>query len=256
MRFRIVEGRSIARASRRLMKRVPRALGQIGVTGVLFVAANRPVLAQADRVETGSFTVFEKGARIGREQFSMRRAPSPDGTAFELRSESTFGERRTALQLSVDSLGSPVHYALEIRDGTNVDVRAGGQRVRGRFATLARKSTGETAREFMLGDRVFVLEPGFFHQYSPLLRGRRTPADSLAITAVSVLDGRRDRLKLVAESMSDTIVVAGVRTVASRWRLEGSGSAPRILWGDREGRLLRVLIPSLSIEAVRDEHPK
>lgn len=187
----------------------------------------------------------------------MRRAPSPDGTAFELRSESIFGEKRTALQLSIDSLGSPVHYALEIRDGIAVDVRAGGQRVRGRFATLARKATGESAREFMLGEQVFVLEPGFFHQYSALLRGRLSQTDSPAsITAVSVLDGRQDRLRLTAESLSDTIVVGGVRTVAARWRLEGMGSAPRILWGDREGRLLRVLIPSLAIEAVRDEHPK
>ncbi|MBC8086266.1 MAG: hypothetical protein H7Z40_03310 [Phycisphaerae bacterium] len=213
--------------------------------------------AQEDRVDAGSFSVFEKGVRVGREQFSVRRAPSPDGTAFELRAESVLGDRRAAVQQSVDSLGIPVHYSLEVREGTSVTVRAGGQRVRGRFVTQTRRSAGESAREYLLAPGVIILEPTFYHQLAVVLR-RRTPGigQPVEMTVLSLLDFSQQRLNLVLESRVDSAIVAGSSTPALRWRLEGAASPVQTIWTDSEGRLLKVVVAALFLEATRDELPR
>jgi hypothetical protein len=231
-----------------------------GIAGALLVAAtlgSRVALGQADRVDAGSFSVMEKGVRIGREQFSIRRAPSPDGTAFELRAESVVGERRFAVQQSVDSAGSPVHYSLEIREGTTVAVRAGGQRVRGRFATQARRQSGESAREYMIAAGVIILEPGFYHQIAVVLRGRQAvEGQAVEMTVLSVLDNSQQQQRLTLEARDDQVIIGGVRTAARRWRLESGSALVRTVWGDAEGRVLKVSIPAQSLEAVRDDLPK
>jgi hypothetical protein len=221
------------------------------------VGVSQPLAAQADRVDAGSFSVFERGVRLGREQFSVRRAPSPDGTAFELRAESIFGERRIAVQQSIDSLGSPVHYSLEVREGTAVSVRAGGQRVRGRFVTQARRPSGESAREYMLAPGVIILEPGFYHQLAVALRGRQPVVGQLVeMTVLSVLENSQQRLNLVLEARDDAVVIGGTRLAALRWRLEAGAQAARTIWADSEGRLLKVLIAAQFLEATRDDLPK
>jgi len=223
----------------------------------LVVTPRQPLAGQADRVDAGSFTVFERGVRLGREQFSIRRAPSPDGTAFEVRAESTFGERRIAVQQSVDSLGSPVHYSLEIREGTLVSARAGGQRVRGRLVTQARRPSGESAREYLLAPGVIILEPGFYHQFAVLLLGRvPVVGQSHEMTALSVLDHNQQRLTLILEASDDAVMIGGTRKAALRWRLEGGIAPVRTIWADSAGRVLKVQVAAQFLEAVRDDVPK
>lgn len=225
---------------------------------VAMTSASRESLgAQEDRVDAGSFTILERGVRVGREQFSIRRAPSPDGTANEMRAESTSGERRLAVQQSVDSLGSPVHYSLEIREGTAVTVRAGGQRVRGRLVTQARRPSGESAKEYLLAPGVIIIEPGFYHQYEALLLERVPPVgQSVELTALSVLDHSQQRLNLILEASDDAVVIAGTRKAARRWRLEGGTTPVRTIWADSAGRVLKVLVAAQFLEAVRDDVPK
>lgn len=221
------------------------------------VGGSRPLPSQADRVDAGSFSVFERGVRLGREQFSIRRAPSPDGTAFEMRAELTFGERRVAVQQSVDSLGSPVHFSLEIREGTAVSARAGGQRVRGRLVTQARRPSGESAREYLLAPGVIILEPGFYHQFAIVLLGRvPVVGQSVEMTALSVLDHNQQRLQLILEASDDGVVIGGTRRAAFRWRLEGGIAPTRTIWADSAGRVLKVLVAAQFLEAVRDDVPK
>ena len=103
--------------------------------------------AQPVRLDEGSFTITVNGQRAGREQFSMQRVTTNDGGTIEVRSESAVGDTRTAVRLEADSAGTPVRYSVEARRGAEETLRLGGQRVRGRFATLARSITGESARE-------------------------------------------------------------------------------------------------------------
>jgi len=225
--------------------------------GLAMLVAAGTGAAQADRIDAGSFSVSEKGVRLGREQFSVRRTPSPDGSAFEMRAESVFGERRLAVQQTVDSMGSPVRYSLEIREGTTVTLRAGGQRVRGRFVTQARRPTGESAREYLLAPDVIILEPGLYHQYAVILRGRRPEVGRpVEMTVLSLLEFSQQRLNLTLEARDDSVVIAGAPRPAHRWRL-GSGSAlERTIWTDALGRLLKVRVAALFLEAIRDDLPR
>ena len=213
--------------------------------------------AQADRVESGSFSISEQGKRLGREQFSLRKVPAPDGSTFELRSESVLGDRRVAVQLTTDSLGSPVRYSLEIREGTKVTVRAGGQRLRSRFTTQTVRSTGESVREYLLVPGLIVLEADFYHQLAFVLRGRAPDAGkTVELTALSLLDNSQRQLRLSLESREDSVTIAGASRPAYRWKLDDALGTVSTLWGDAEGRLLRVLISSRSIEVTRDAVPK
>lgn len=223
----------------------------------IFGATARPASAQADRVDAGSFSIQQQGHRVGREQFSLRRAPAPDGSAFELRSESVAGDRRVAVQLTTDSLGSPIHYSLQIREGTRVTVRAGGQRVGGRFSTQTLRDNGESAREYALTPGMIVLEAEFYHQLAFVLRGRALEVGkTVELTALSLLENTQRPLQLVLETRTDSVTIAGTSKEAFRWKLgDGTGLA-RTLWSDAEGRLLRIVVPSRSIEVTRDALPK
>ncbi len=223
---------------------------------VVWLCSPPVVWAQPDRLDAGSFTILKAGQRVGREQFSLRKAPSPEGAVFELRAESNVDERRSAVQLSTDSVGSPVRYAVEIRDGASVTVRIGGQRVRGRFATQSRRPRSEGAREYLLAPGTLVLETEFFHQLCFVLRGRNPSAgESVTLPIIAPLENAQRELRVVLESASDSVTIAGTKRPARRWRLEERGGLIRTVWGDAQGRILRVLIPSLSLEAIRDDIP-
>ena len=57
------------------------------------------------------------------------------------------------------------------------------------------------------------------------------------------------------ETSTDTIVVAGTRRAARRWRVTVSSGDLRLVWTDVEGRLLRLTIPARNLEAIRDDVP-
>lgn len=224
---------------------------------VLHTGLTASARAQADRVDAGSLSIEQQGHRVGRERFSLRKAPAPDGSALELRSESVLGDRRTVVQLTTDSLGSPVRYSLEIREGTQVTVRAGGQRLRSRFTTQTVRASGESVREYLLVPGLIVVEAEFYHQLAFVLRGRVLDiGGTLEIPALSLLDNTQRLLRLSLESRGDSVSIAGTPRPASRWKLEDGGGLVRTLWSDAEGRLLRVMIPSRSIDVVRDAVPK
>ena len=210
--------------------------------------------SQPDREDVGTFTLLREGARVGREQFSLRHVGSPEGVAFELRAESAIGLRRLATRLETDSAGTPLRYSAEVRSGTDVVLRLGGQRVRGRFATLARTDRGEAAREYLLPAGTVVLEVEAFHQ-AALLLSRGDGRTDFRAMALAPMENREREIRVTRESESDSVTVAGIRLPASRWIIDDSTNR-RVLWTDRDGRLLRVTVPALGLEAIRDDVPR
>lgn len=209
------------------------------------------------RLDVGSFTLLVNGQRVGREQFSVQRVISPDGGTIEARSESAIGDRRVAMRLESDSAGTPVRYSVEERRGADVTLRLGGQRVRGRFATLARSSTGEAAREYLLRPGAVVVEQDGVVQYALLLRDRPTAAgNGVTLPSLTPIANAQGTVRLVLETGTDTIVVAGARREALRWRVTAIGGDPRLVWTDIQGRLLRLSIPARNLEALRDDIPR
>jgi hypothetical protein len=221
------------------------------------LAAQSPAAGANTRLDEGSFTVSVNGQRVGREQFSMQQVASPDGATLSLRSEAAVGDRRTAMRLEADSAGTPVRYTIEERRGAELTLRLGGQRVRGRFATLARSLTGEAAREYLLRPGAVVVEDDGLVQYALLVRGK-TLAAAAAVTLPSLtpVANAQGVVRIVLEADADIVAIAGARVSARRWRCITNDGDVRLLWADRDGRLLRVSIPSRNLEALRDDVPR
>ena len=150
-----------------------------------------------------------------------------------------------------------MRYSVEERRGADVTLRLGGQRVRGRFATLARSSTGEAAREYLLRPGAVVVEEDGVVQYALLLRNRPVPAGGgVTLPSLTPIANSQGTVRLVLETVTDTIVVAGAQRAARRWRVTARGGDLRLVWADAEGRVLRLTIPARHLEALRDDVPR
>ena len=224
----------------------------VSLAAVLAITADA---VHAQVVDVGSFSISEGGERLGREQFSIRHVTAG---VTELRAENAVGSRRNAYRLEVDSLGAPIRYAVEVRDGDDIVLRLGGQRVRGRFTTLARGTNGESAREYLIGDGVHVLDDGAVHQFASLLSHCLAlgKGESVNMQIIAPMANHQGLLRVILEAEDDAVVIAGVRRRASRWRIEPANGEPHLAWTDSEGRLLRLVIPSRQFEALRDDVPR
>lgn len=263
---------TLASACRRHLRRRVRALFNArwkpvaGAVSVLVAAPSGHVAAQGGssiavaapaRLDEGSFTLLVDGQRAGREQFSVQRVASADGATLALRAESAMGDRRSAVRLEADSAGTPVRYTVEARRGAETTLRLGGQRVRGRFATLARSSTGEAAREYLLRPEAVVVEDDGLVQYAVLVLGRKlATGDSITLPSLMPSANSQGTVRLVLEATDDQVVVAGTRLAARRWRVVAARDEVRRLWTDADGRLLRVTIAARRLDAIRDDVPR
>lgn len=223
-------------------------------------ASVRPVARpepQALRVDVGSFTLYSNDQRVGREQFSVQQLTGADGVALELRAESAIGDRRAAVRLETDSAAVPVRYSIEEREGATVTLRLGGQRVRGRFTTLARSTSGEAAREYLLAPGARVLEDDGVSQYALMVRHRTLRVgDSLIVPVLTPSANRQGTVRLVLDRADDTVTIAGARRVARQWRVVTASNETRMIWSDADDRLLRLEIPARGFRALRDDIPR
>ena len=238
------------------MSLLPGLLAGAAATTPARDAADQASRPQDQQLDVGSFTLFVHDQRAGREQFSMQRITLPSGSALELRAESAMGDRRAAVRLETDSLGSPLRYSVEERTGASVTLRLGGQRVRGRFTTLSRSVTGESAREYLLEPGAMVLEDDGVLQYALIIRRPLSQAgDSVNVPVLTPIANRQGIARLALMTTSDTVIIAGTRRMARRWRMVTTTGEARFIWADSIGRLLRVTIPARGFDALRDDAP-
>ena len=194
---------------------------------------------------------------MGREQFSIQRVNAPDGVTLDVRSESAIGDRRLAMRLECDSAGTPVRYSAEERRGPELSWRLGGQRIRGRFATLARGVGGESAREYLLRPGAVVVEEDALILHALLIRGRAvTVGDGFTLPSLTPTANSQGVVRVVLEAEQDTIAVAGTRRASRRWRVVTAMGDPRLVWADRDGHVLQLRIPGRGVDAVRDDVPR
>lgn len=220
-------------------------------------ASDLSAQSKDDLLDVGSFTLLVDGQRVGREQFSLRRTVTPDGATLELRAESATGDRRSAVRLEADSAGTPLRYSVEERVGATTSLRLGGQRVRGRFTTLSRSVTGESAREYLLSPGAIILEDQGTIQYALVVRrSGLVPGDSLVLPVLTPVENRHGSVRVTLDAVTDSVSIAGSRRLAWRYRIVAYDGEERVVWADPEGRLLRVRIPSRNLEALRDDVPR
>ena len=217
----------------------------------MLVAPSARVAAQVTTVDKGSFTITRQGAPAGREEFEIRSLPAIDGSTLEARGTVTLDGRSIHPTLSTSAGGSPLSYRVEVRTGTDVVERATGQVTPGRLRVDAQSAGGRSAREFVIGDGMLVLDDAVFHQYYFLAR---RAAGSGAVTVVVPRRNVQVALR-VTPGGSERVTVGGRELAATRLAISEPGAGERSVWVDAEGRVLKVAVPSQGLVAQRDEPP-
>ena len=88
------------------------------LAAILAGLAITPAAAQVKVLDEGSFTITDRGARIGREEFRIRLTPGPQGGLVVASATVAYDERRLVPILRTDSAGTPLEYMVEQRRGT------------------------------------------------------------------------------------------------------------------------------------------
>lgn len=207
--------------------------------------------AQVLVVDEGTFTVYVAGERVGREDFSIRAVPGTAGATYVAQGNVLFGASRMSVAMSTDSAGFPVRYSLEASEGGRVIETVTGEANRGVWLGRAQREAGTSAREFRLPPGTVAAELRVAHQlWFALRRGGGTMRvllpRALAMVDVIVEDAGPDRVTLGLQDI-----------VTRRWVVRPtSGTMPiHEAWTDLEGRVLRLRVPTLDLEALRDEPP-
>jgi hypothetical protein len=116
-----------------------------------------------------------------------------------------------------------------------------------RYRATISSEIGEEDREFQARSDTRVLEQGVAHHYF-FLRNLREGG------AAHVLEPRsRRQLTLVAGPRVDEEIQVGPNIVAARRVEFASGADRRIVWYDRQGRVLRLEIPATGYLAERTD---
>ena len=211
-----------------------------------------PVAAQVATLDEGSFTITVNGSRTGREDFRIRSTPGKGGPEFVATANVSYGSRRVLPQLQADTLGVPLRYVVEVKEGATVDERVEGMVGRGRVSARVKNNRGESDNEFVVSPGAVVIDDDVFHQYYFITR-RGSPSGTVSV----IVPRRNTQVTMrVAEAGSEKISIGGASIDARRFTIADPSGANREVWADASGRLLKVAIPSRGIVALRDDPPR
>ena len=221
------------------------------LAGIALLGAAHPVAAQVAVVDEGSFTIAHQGARIGREEFAIRRTPGPGGDVLVANATVVYTDRRLSPALQTDAAGAPLRYQVEVSAGADVQERLQGRVGRGRFSAQLRTPRGESAREYVVADGALILDDDVFHQYYFVARAGRTGAVPVVVPRRNVQVTMR-----VESEGTDVVAIGGSRVSATRYVMTEPDGATRRFWSDAEGRVLKVSLDARGITATRDDPPR
>ena len=208
--------------------------------------------AQVVTIDEGTFTVTRGAQRIGREDFSIRRTPGPEGVpVIVATATAVYGDRRLSPALRANADGLPLAYQVDVQVGTETRERFRGQAGRGRFSATMRTPSGDSSKEYVVTDGAIILDDDIFHQYYFL--ARRAPGAPVAV----VVPRRNVQVAVTIESQGAEAVTIGGRSLsATHLLVRERGGGARDIWVDSEGRVLRVRLADRNIEALRDDAPR
>jgi hypothetical protein len=220
-------------------------------TLLLLAAAAVPAGSQIVSLDEGSLTLVRDGARLGREDFSIRSAPgtASGGVVLVAQGNMIAGTRRFVTGLNADTAGFPLRYQTDLRvDGRAVESYS-GLTTRDHYASRANRENGESAREFRLPVGTVLAEDNVLHQlWFVARRGHGA--------VVPVLVPGRNVVEMVKVELVGTekLTLEAREFDARHFRLTAASSGTaRDVWLDPAGRLLKVVVPSLKLVAVREE---
>ena len=250
-------------------RRVPHYARQLAWSAMVLAGpgrAPRTVPDSAERtaqatatIDAGSFTVVRGTAKIGREEFTIRRSAPPDD-GFIVSGTSVYADRRITPTLGTDSAGAPQRYQVEVRSGEHRQELLSLQIIRGRASQHTQSGHGESATEFRVANDARLLDDDVFNQYYFIARrvmGDRTPATGTTVTIPTVVPHRSEELAFRVTVVGDDSVMIGGRLLgATRLHIAPPIGGDRELWVDPLGRVLRVSVPGRELVATRDDVPQ
>jgi hypothetical protein len=205
--------------------------------------------AQVVVMDEGTFSLLQRGTRIGREDFSIRRTT---GGGYVAQGNFLRADSRATMVLNTDSLGSPERFQLQTSRTGRVEEEVSGERRGTLWSALALRQSGERGVEFRLPPGSFVAEGTTVHHLWFLLRFAGSGVTSRLQTRAFRVDS------VLVEAAGNDRVTIGLDELEARKfvirSVDGRG-AVREIWTDADGRLLRVRIAAEEFEAIRDELP-
>jgi hypothetical protein len=226
------------------------ALAAALVAALVAVTAPLPGAAQSVLVDEGTFTVWLAGREAGSEEFAIRRAGmGGDATVIAnavVRMTTDAGQvvLRPLLETVLPD-GAATSYQLEVSgsETAELSLALAGRR----YVSRIRTQEGEEEREYLARPETRILEEGVAHQYY-FLRNVREGA------RVPVIEPRtRRQLQLVASAPADEELRLGATSIPARRVTFSGGGAERVVWYDRQGRVLRIEIPARGYVAERQD---
>jgi len=209
-------------------------------------------------VDAGSFTILRGGAKIGREVFTIRRTAAPD-VGYLVEGAAVYPTRRLVPVLRTDSTGTPVRYEVEELVADRRQRQLTLQISRGHGSERVQTRQGESASEFKIEAGARLVDDDIFAQYYFIARTvmhlpppRTGPALVVPLLIPRLAGTVAAPVSVVGDERLD---IAGQSRAAMHLRVEPTGSEPRDVWADAEGRVLRVSIPGRGIVASRDDVP-
>lgn len=220
------------------------------VAALLVAAPPAPTSAQSVLVDEGTFTVRIGGREAGTEEFAIRRAGmGSDATVIanavvRMTTEAGDVELRPLLETVLPD-GAATSYQLKVSgaETAELSLALAGRR----YVSRIRTQEGEEEREFLARPETRILEEGVAHQYYFLRNVREG-------TRVPVIEPRtRRQLQLTASAPTDEELRLGATSVQARRVAFSGGDQERVVWYDRQGRVLRVEIPARGYVAERKD---
>jgi hypothetical protein len=206
--------------------------------------------AQGEVLDEGTFRLSVRGTAVGTENFVIRQTGAGPAAVIVAQGRVNLdtGEQTRAL-LQVDGPGlRPAAYQIEATGPDRVTVR--GQAAGNRFRAQVVSATGETMREYLIGQGAVVLDDGVAHHHYFI-----AAAPAGATVPVIVPRQNRQVTAIVRDAGRETVEVAGQRVSARRINFEPNGLPARTLWVDDQGRVLRLSIPDHGYLAERTAVP-
>ncbi len=206
--------------------------------------------AQGVVVDQGTFALRIDGQDAGTEEFVIRRAGLGSGDALfasGVVSMTAPAARQIRPLLRVEPVsGAAEEYQVSVTGSDAAEIRVGlaGRR----YVASIRSEAGAEDREFQARPDTHVLEAGVAHHHH-FLGGERAGSDAYALEPRT----RRQLTLSVGGSESEELRL-GPNVVTSRRVVFGEGSEDeRVVWYDRQGRVLKVEIPALGFVAERTD---
>lgn len=228
------------------MRHLIASLGLPLITGVFLAPAAAD--AQTLLLDEGTFVLRSGGREIGRESFVIRQTGTGSAAVVVAQGRVNLNDA-TGLQTSLETAGPalrPAAYQISIEGDAPRTIA--GRVAGGRFSARIVSPAGEMMREYLAGDGAVIIDDGVAHQHYFL--GRRIDEAPFRVPIIIPRQSRQITASISAP-VADRVNVAGRQVDAQRFTVAIGEGAPRRVWVDDDGRVLRLEVPGQGLVAER-----